>query len=140
MTTIIITALIILALIIKVIHQAIQLNDLELSIDWEDTDKHPFINGDPCRCSECTDRYHNELTNIKTDKTVGLAITSPKVKLKINNMTEIFTQINTGMKTFENKIQLEKWILLTSILGIYTEWYDLLSGKTEKYLFGIKLK
>ena len=73
MTTIIITALIliILALTIKVFKQGIYLDGYRQAEDFmridlmnsqiKATDKHPWTNGDCCRCLECTDRYHKEI-------------------------------------------------------------------------------
>ena len=61
MTTIIITALILIILALKVIQQGIRLNGYEDEENSREIEKHPFINGDCCRCEECTDRYHEEL-------------------------------------------------------------------------------
>ena len=68
MTTIIITALILIILTLKVIQQAIWINDQKISDDWEDTDEaccyhisKEYCDGDCCRCPECTDRYHKEI-------------------------------------------------------------------------------
>ena len=49
------------AAFIKIIGKAIRENDELLADDWEDTDKHPWINGDCCRCTECTKQFHDEL-------------------------------------------------------------------------------
>lgn len=61
-------------IIIPKIAKAIRENDERVSDDWEETDnaccyhiseeychKDKWINGDCCRCEECTDKYYKEL-------------------------------------------------------------------------------
>lgn len=39
----------------------IRKNDEALDKDWEDTDNHPWVDGDCCRCEICTKQYHDDL-------------------------------------------------------------------------------
>jgi hypothetical protein len=78
----IVIVLLLLYIIITKIGKAIRKNDEDMWEDWSRIDtlevtkvesylgkgkiellfeQHPWIDGDCCRCPECTDRYHKEL-------------------------------------------------------------------------------
>ena len=87
---------------IKIIGKAIRKNDELVADDQEDTDKHPWINGDCCRCAECVDIFHKELLATDDGKRGSIAFSSTyKEKMDITEPygdTETLTEINHNLR------------------------------------------